>query len=65
MGHRLRQTAQRLTCLPDRRIDLSIFANQATIQGLIYRSGEDSQPWKVCGCLQYLCCAAFQRRLHG
>ncbi|KAI7845315.1 hypothetical protein COHA_001157 [Chlorella ohadii] len=47
MGHRLRQTAQRLTGLPDRRIDLSIFANQATIQGLIYRSGEDSQPWKA------------------
>lgn len=47
MGHRLRRTAQRLTGLPDRRIGLSLFANEATVQALIRRGGAGSQPWKV------------------
>lgn len=49
MGHRLRRTAQRLTGLPDRRIGLSLFANEATVNGLIWRGGAGSQPWKVGG----------------
>lgn len=49
MGHRLRRTAQRLTGLPDRRIGLSLFANEATVNSLIWRGGAGSQPWKVGG----------------
>lgn len=53
MGHRLRKTAQRLTGLPDKRIGLSLFANEATVHSLIQRGGVGSQPWQVgaAGCL--------------
>ncbi|PRW45553.1 3-isopropylmalate dehydratase large subunit [Chlorella sorokiniana] len=47
MGHRLRRTAQRLTGLPEQRVELSLFANKATVQAVVSRGGAGSQPWRA------------------